>query len=37
MQTREKESKQSEITWKQSKPVRSISMIEKRREFVRAL
>jgi len=32
-----KESKQSEITWKQSEPLRSISKIEKRREFVRAL
>ena len=35
--SRKKESKQSEITWKQSEPVRSISKIEKRREFVRAL
>ena len=35
--SREKESIQSEITWKQSEPVRSISKIEKRREFVRAL
>jgi len=35
--SREKKSKQSEVTWKQSEPVRSISKIEKRREFVRAL
>jgi len=35
--SRKKESHQSEITWKQSEPVRSISEIEKRREFVRAL
>jgi len=35
--SREKESKQSEITWKHSEPVKSISKIEKRREFVRAL
>jgi len=35
--SRKKESKQSEITWKQSEPVKSISKIEKRREFVRAL
>ena len=35
--SRKKESKQSEITQKQSEPVRSISKIEKRREFVRAL
>jgi len=32
-----KESKQSEITWKQSEPVRSIFKIEKKRGFVRAL
>jgi len=32
-----KESKQSEITWKQSEPVKNIFKIEKRREFVRAL
>ena len=35
--SRKKESKQSETTWKQSEPVRSISNIEKRREFVLAL
>jgi len=35
--SRKKKSKESEITWKQSEPVRSISKIEKRREFVRAL
>jgi len=35
--SRKKESTQSEITWKQSEPVRSISKIEKRREFVRAM
>ena len=35
--SRKKESKESEITWKQSEPVRSIFKIEKRREFVRAL
>jgi len=35
--SRVKESKQSKITWKLSEPVRSISNIEKRREFVRAL
>jgi len=35
--SRKKESKQSEITWKQSEPVTSISKIEKKREFVRAL
>ena len=35
--SRKKESKQSEITCKQSEPVRTISKIEKRREFVRAL
>ena len=35
--SREKESKQSEIRWKQSELVRSISKIEKRWEFVRAL
>jgi len=35
--SREKESKQSEITCKQSEPVKSISKIEKRKEFVRAL
>jgi len=35
--SRKKKSKQSEITWKQLEPVRSISNIEKRREFVRAL
>jgi len=34
---RKKESKQSEITCKQSEPTRTISKIEKRREFVRAL
>jgi len=35
--SREKESIQSEIMWKQSELVRSISKIEKRKEFVRAL
>jgi len=35
--SRKKESKQSEITWKQLEPVRSICKIEKRREIVRAL
>jgi len=35
--SREKVSKQSEITWKQSEPVKSISKIERRKEFVRAL
>jgi len=35
--SRKKVSKPSEITWKQSEPVRSISKIEKRRKFVRAL
>ena len=35
--SRKKESKQSEITWKQSESLRSISTIKKRREFVRAL
>jgi len=35
--SREKETIQSEITWKQSEPVRNISKIEKRRECVRAL
>jgi len=35
--SREKEWKQSKITWKQSEPVRSISTIQKRREIVRAL
>jgi len=34
--SRTKESKQSEITCKQSEPARTISKIEKRREFVRA-
>jgi len=37
IKSREKEPKQSEITWKQSEPVTSISKIEKRRQFVRAL
>ena len=36
MQIPEKKSKQSEITCKQSKPARTISKIQKRREFVRA-
>jgi len=35
--SRKKESKPSEITCKQSEPARTISKIEKRREFVRAL
>ena len=35
--SREKVSKQSEITWKQSEPVKSSSKIERRKEFVRAL
>jgi len=35
--SRKKESKQSEITCKQSKPARTICKIEKWREFVRAL
>ena len=35
--SRKKESQQSEITCKQSEPARTISKIEKRREFVRAL
>jgi len=35
--SRKKESKHSEITCKQSEPVRTISKIQKRREFVRAL
>jgi len=35
--SRKKEKKQSEITCKQSEPVRTISKIEKRREFVRAV
>jgi len=35
--SRKKESKQSEITCKQSEPVRTIFKIEKRRQFVRAL
>ena len=33
--SRRKESKQSQITWKQSEPFRSISQIEKTSEFVR--
>jgi len=36
MQSRKTESKQSEITCKQSEPARTISEIQKRREFVRA-
>jgi len=35
--SRKKESKQSEITCKQWEPARTISKIQKRREFVRAL
>jgi len=35
--SRKKESKQSEITCKQSEPARTISEIQKKREFVRAL
>ena len=35
--SRKKESKQSEIVCKQSEPARTISNIQKRREFVRAL
>jgi len=35
--SRKKESKQSEITCKQSEPARTISKIQKREEFVRAL
>jgi len=35
--SRKKESKQSEITFKLSEPARTISKIQKRRDFVRAL